>query len=1078
MRNSLLSKTLGAKAQGVFAFAVLLMGLLLSTASFFAVRDWELASIDAAFRFRAHNALALLQRELDRHVETMNATAALYPVHDPERGNGFPEYAQHLLRQHGDIEVFYWAPKVTSRQRAAFEAEVRAQGRAGYQIWERSALDRRRPAAARSHYFPLLMAIPQPRGESPLGYDLAFNPATAADLMKAGNTGEPLMAHADPALLASKQSAHAALYRALYAKGAPIDTIEQRRQALTGYLLQIINVGVMMEEAYRGTVPMGLDFGLYEHRADGTRERIYSHSSPTRSSSAANLPTTAQHLSWEGELKVPGPRWFVKFSPAPAFLAANPIWRPWAVLAAGLIFTLGLTINLLILARRARHVEHLALQLTETNEHLRHQISQRREAEQTIAESELRHRLLFETMAQGALYINGDGIITAANAAAERILEVKAEHVVGKTCGEFGLNTIHEDGSPFFSEEYPAPVALRTGSAVTDVIMGLRTPSGSLKWVLVSAVPQFQPGRAAPYQVYATFSDITEHMQAEVQMRKLSRALEQTADAVMISDHNGVIEYVNPAFESMTGYGRAEVAGKTSALLKSGRHDTAFYRHLWETILKGESFHDVVINRKKDGSLYYEEKTITPIRAANGAITHFVSTGKDNTERMQAEDRLHYLANHDVLTGLPNKALFMERLRHALKKRAGQRQQGAVLFLDMDNFSIVNDSLGHDAGDSLLQAAAKRIAPCVREGDTLARFGGDDFVVLLESVAGADDVAAVAQSMLNSLNRSFTVGEHELFITASIGASLFPTDGDNAGALLKQADAAMYRAKDKGRNRFEFYSAELSDQTLRRLSLETQLRRAIENEEFVLHYQPQVTLAGDIFGAEALIRWQHPERGMISPLDFIPILEETGLIVLVGEWILHAACEQARAWEEAQLAGLRMSVNLSGKQFEDPRLYKAIGDVLTKFALPAERLELEITESVLMQNGTVSLHNMRELENLGVRLAIDDFGTGYSSLSYLKRFRVDTIKVDRSFVREVPQDTDDAEILRAIIAMAHGLRLTVIAEGVETSEQLAFLRNIGCDAMQGYLFSRPLPGAAATALLLEHAGRAVGFARG
>ena len=561
----------------------------------------------------------------------------------------------------------------------------------------------------------------------------------------------------------------------------------------------------------------------------------------------------------------------------------------------------------------------------------------------------------------------------------------------------------------------------------------------------------------SPPVFLAVILDITERKRNEQEMRKLSSVLEQTADSVMVTDCNGNIEYVNKAFETTTGFSRNEAIGRKSNLVKSGRHEKIFYQRMWQTVLAGEVFQDVLINRKKDGTLYYEEKTITPIKDAKGFVTSFVSTGKDITERMQVQERLHYLAHHDVLTELPNRILCMDRLKHAISRTQRSGRLLAVLFLDLDRFKNINDSLGHDVGDRMLKAMAKRLINCVREEDTVARVGGDEFAIIFEDILAVEDGATVARKILHALSKPFVLEGQELFITSSIGISIYPNDSEDARVLLKNADVAMHRSKDLGRNSYQFYSSDMGARALERLTLETNLRYALERKEFTLHYQPLIDLKSEkILGMEALLRWQHPELGLISPSDFIPILEDIGLIVQIGEWVLHTACTQAKEWERMGYDFLRVAVNLSGTQFNDPHLIPMIENVLHKTGLDANLLELEITESVIMRSASVVVDNLDILNSMGVRLAIDDFGTGYSSLSYLKRFPINTLKIDRSFVSDITSDSDDAAIVQTIVAMAHSLKLEVVAEGVENEEQLEFLRACSCDVIQGFHFSVPL----------------------
>ena len=552
--------------------------------------------------------------------------------------------------------------------------------------------------------------------------------------------------------------------------------------------------------------------------------------------------------------------------------------------------------------------------------------------------------------------------------------------------------------------------------------------------------------------------DIRERLRSETQMRKLSSALEQTADAVVITDRQGVIEYVNQGFEKTTGYGRDEAVGQTPGLLKSGKQGAGFYKKLWLTILAGEVFSEVFVNRRKDSSLYYEEKTITPLKDATGQITNFVATGKDVSERMQTQERLAHMAQHDALTELPNRLLFMDRLKQALARARWHERLAAVLFVDLDRFKTINDTLGHEVGDRLLQALAGRLAASVREGDTVARFGGDEFAILLDDVASEKDISAVAQKVIEMLAPPFEIDGQMLYITASIGVSLYPNDGEDSTTLIKNADIAMYRAKDLGKNTYQFYSADMSARAFERLTLESSLRHAIERNEFRLYYQPQIdTASGAILGVEALLRWQHPDFGLVAPAEFIPLLEETGLIVPVGDWVFRTACEQLCAWHAAGWPELRMAVNLSPRQFQIAGLAIMVERGLVAVGCDPGLIEMEITENILLKHAADTLATLDALRALGVRLSIDDFGTGYSSLSYLRRYAIDTLKIDRSFVRDVPEDADGCAITSAIISLAQNLKLDVIAEGVETELQRDFLREHGCHVMQGYLFSRPLP---------------------
>ena len=559
------------------------------------------------------------------------------------------------------------------------------------------------------------------------------------------------------------------------------------------------------------------------------------------------------------------------------------------------------------------------------------------------------------------------------------------------------------------------------------------------------------------------------HKLAQQQMQKLSSAIDQSADSVIITDRYGYIEYVNPAFEKVTGYATDEVIGKSTSILRSGQHDDAFYQNLWEEIEAGKSFHEVFINRRKDGSLYYEQKTISPLLDDNNDITFFISTGKDVTEQINTRKRLAYVTNHDVLTGLPNRSLYIDRLTQSISRARWNNRVVAVLFLDLDRFKHINETLGYDAGDYFLKVVARRLGKCVRDGDTVARLGDDEFAIILEDLKHENDIPFIVKKIFEAMEQPLKFNGHELFITLSIGVSMYPNDGDDASTLIQCADISIHRAKEGGTRNYQFYSNDLSYKTVDSLIMESDLRRAVEREEFVLHYQPQISLDSDaILGVEALIRWQHPELGLIPPIKFIPLLEETGMIVEVGKWVLQESCRQGTEWIQSGIANLRVSVNLSAVQFANDELTDTVREVLEISAFPANRLELEITESTVMQNPDEAINVLKEFHTMGVRTSIDDFGTGYSSLSYLTHFPLNTLKVDRSFVSNMSESKQHAAIVISIVNLAHNLGLNVIAEGVEKDEEKRFLQECNCNEMQGYLFSPPVDSEELTAMLKKY----------
>ena len=554
--------------------------------------------------------------------------------------------------------------------------------------------------------------------------------------------------------------------------------------------------------------------------------------------------------------------------------------------------------------------------------------------------------------------------------------------------------------------------------------------------------------------------EVNRRRKAQTEMLKLSSALTHAADSVMVTNREGVIEYVNPAFETITGFNREEVIGKTPDMLRSDEQDPEVFAAMWKAIERGEVFRCELINRRKDGGVYHEEKTITPLKDAHGRITHFIATGVDISERIQAKEKLEYMAHHDAVTGLPNRVRLMERIEQALSRGRRDNRSVGVMFIDLDGFKAINDTVGHHFGDRFLGEVAARLQNTVRDHDTVARLGGDEFAIVLESMQSMSDIGKVARKVLRELSLPFLVDGREMYVTGSIGIARFPGDGTDVHTLLRKADSAMYRAKQVGKNTYRFYSEVEGEEDTARLKLEQELRRAVERREFVVYYQPQVSIdTSEVVGVEALLRWQHPEEGIVGPKRFIPLLEETGLIVEVGDWVLREVCRHAVGWQSLGLPPVRIAVNFSSRQFAKRDLVGDVARILDETGLDPKRLNIEITEGTLATKIESTIKTLEKLNALGITISVDDFGVGYSSLNYLKRFPIHKLKIDQSFVRDVTSDGNDAAIASAIIALAHKLNLEVIGEGVETLEQLFFLSRQGCHEVQGHLISPPLSNA-------------------
>lgn len=597
----------------------------------------------------------------------------------------------------------------------------------------------------------------------------------------------------------------------------------------------------------------------------------------------------------------------------------------------------------------------------------------------------------------------------------------------------------------------------------------ISSPGGEWTWILDRGRVIERDENGKPLRLAGTNKNIHAIKSTEEQLQLIARAFENTSDAVIILDPQFKILKINQAYIQTTGCREEETLGYIFRPVTEKGFDTKLEILIKEALLATGHWQGELWQRHKNGSLFPVSVHLDVVKDTKGNVTHHVCIMSDITFVKQAEEKLRNLANFDQLTGLPNRNLFHDRLEHALNLAQRDKHKVALLFLDLDRFKNINDSLGHAAGDQLLKDVAVRVKSTLREVDSISRLGGDEFTIIIEGINTLKEITTVAEKLLQKLNNPFNLSGTEVVVTPSVGISLFPDDGDDCETLLKCADTAMYHAKREGRNNFQFFADEMNHQVVERLNLETEMRRALERNEFIVHYQPKfATSNSKIMGLEALVRWEHPDKGMISPGKFIPIAEETGLIIQLGHEVLRQACRQASTWLHSGLGGAKVAINLSAHQFRQTDLVEQIKQVLRDENLPPEYLELEITESTLMNNIESAISILLELKQLGLSLSLDDFGTGFSSLSYLKRLPIDALKIDRSFVSDVTEDADDAAIVTTIIDLAHNLNISVIAEGVETEEQFRFLEEKGCQQIQGFLLGRPLPASETEKVLTIH----------
>ena len=681
----------------------------------------------------------------------------------------------------------------------------------------------------------------------------------------------------------------------------------------------------------------------------------------------------------------------------------------------------------------------------------------RRENEQRLSESERRLRqrnLALSATSQGVLIADKAGVLTYVNDAASRLTGYSRNELIGNSCRILQ--------GPATSPEAIAEMrkALSTEQAFNGEILNYRK-DGTPFWNELSITPVFDAQQRLS-QFVGVLRDVTERRQAEDALR-IAAIVFEAQEGMIVTDANKVIQRVNQSFTRITGYAAEEVIGKKPGFLKSDKHDAGFFCEMWEKIARDGYWQGEIWNRHKSGELYLEWLTITAVASTHGAVTHYVAGFFDITHVRDAEEKVRQLAFYDPLTLLPNRRLMIDRLSQALPASMRSNAYGAVLFIDLDDFKTLNDTRGHDVGDLLLVEVAQRLLGCMRETDTVSRFGGDEFVIMIENLGAGERIAAAQTEMIgekirSELNKPYQLHDFEYHSSTSIGACLFHGNELQIDELLKRADAAMYQSKRSGRNVLRFFDPEMQAVLEARLSMDADLRQALARQQLRLFYQMQVSQDGQVVGAEALIRWEHPRRGLVSPLDFIGLAEETGLILGIGQWVLDTACAQLKTWEgQPHTRHLQLSVNVSARQFRQKEFVDLVRRALDSSGADPARLKLELTESIVLEDIAGSITKMQEIKALGVSFSMDDFGTGYSSLAYLTQLPLDELKIDGSFVHNLGIKSSDAVIVQTIVAMADTLGIEVIAEGVETEAQQNFLSSIGCKRYQGYLYSKPVP---------------------
>jgi diguanylate cyclase (GGDEF)-like protein/PAS domain S-box-containing protein len=1044
---------------------VLAIGLFTTAFAYEALRAAEASFARARYDDAVTDAARELEQHMSQYERLLRSGAALVGTGLPVTRLAWHAYARgtRLHEQFPGLRGFGYAELLDAESLEVHERRMRGEGLPHYAV---------RPAGPRAAYVPVshYEAALGPASTA-LGFDMYSEATRRAAMDRARDSGRSALT-AKLMLVtegASDRQAGTLMYLPVYRAGEPTATVEQRRAALQGYVYAAFRMGDLMHAALDERLD-GLAFELFDGDGFHPRDRLFEQ----RADQLATMVGYQPDFDELRRMVVGGQPWTLRFATLPAFDARLPSSNAALAGLTGSVLTLLLAALVLSLASTRARADALA-----------------HRAGRASRESEARLRAVIEGSAEGIVVCDAAATIDTANPAAARMFGCDAHALPGQSLERW----LRVDGDDSPRDPAASALAARFDDVAAGRLEALRCMAqgrdAAGREIVVRLSVTRQPGDVP--RLIVMLSDLSELHSAEREARDahaLNEAILASAPlCVLATDNAGRITAVNPAGERMLGYRREELVGRATPalLLPAGdlerraealRHELGAPMSGLEALLAPAREGRVEEREwslvRRDGSRLPVQLAVSALRDAQGAATGFLAIAHDITERKRSEASIRRLALHDPLTGLPNRTLLADRVNGAIERARRGRTRFGLLMIDLDHFKHVNDSLGHPVGDEVLKAVAERLGATVRQVDTVARMGGDEFVVVLDGLAGSEDAVTVADKIRAAFVGDILVGGHALHLTPSIGIALYPDHGSDLSALLKNADAAMYETKARGRNGCSVFTVGLHEVSARRLGLESGLRRALEQQHFQLHYQPIVRLdrgdpsRGEPVAVEALLRWTDPERGAVAPTDFIPVAEESGLIVPIGEWVLRTACREMRRLQSDSGRELCVAVNLSPRQFRQGNLVATVQEALRDAGLAPRCLELEVTEGVLMDDPIQARKVLQRLREIGVRVAVDDFGTGYSSLSYLSRFPVDKLKLDRSFVRQATTQSEDAAIASSVIQLGRSLRLQVVAEGVETVEQARFLAARDCELAQGFLYSRPLAPEALAAWLGRH----------
>ncbi len=1028
--------------------------------------------------FRLHSAL---KNEIKDHLVVNETLKAFFDSSESVSHPMFHQFSRPLIARLKGVRALQWIPRVEDSERRLLERREKIE------FSELDAENKVVPAAHRDAYFPIVYAEPDQGNEDDIGLDLSSRPGMLDLVRRIIDSGQITAIYdGNPLISRNGRRCDVFLYTPLYRKDAPLATVEQRRESFKGLVASVFRVESIVTNATAHAADVQLTLAI----VDGDK-KLYDSQENER-----DLQILYHELEQTSTVNFGQRHWQVTFRPSHRFYAGQQSWTTWWLLLGGLILTSLIGLGLMLLTGRAARVEELVRiktgDLEEANRHLNREIAKRQKLQ---IEQSSRNRVL-EQLAQGDPL---ESILHRIALDAEKLQTGMACSILLYDPDKQCLCSGASPGLPEFFVEAIDGMVVREGTGAcgtaafrkeTVVIEDVRShpfcrdfrglfARTELKAVWSEPIVSSRNALLGTFAIYyrkpcsPTREDIKyikrmaqltaiaiEQKNNESELRIAAKTF-QSHEAIMVTDRDGTILRVNEAFTKITGYSESEAVGQNPRIMSSNRQNFGFYRQMVKTLRSHGRWQGEIWNRRKNGEIFPEWLMVTAVKNDLDDVTHYVAIFSDITEKKAAEKEIHDLAFYDPLTGLPNRRLLLDRLQHEIATAKRHRRYGALFFLDLDHFKRLNDSLGHQVGDELLVQVSKRINALLREEDTACRLGGDEFIVLVSGQGdnleqATDHAALLAEKIRDVINQPFMLGGSLHHFTTSIGVSIYPDLSEQPETVIQQADTAMYRAKESGRNGISFFRPSMQKLADQRLILEKEMREALRDGHFLLLYQPQVDRNGHVVSVEALIRWLHPEKGMIKPASFISVAEDTQLILPIGQWVLQEACRQISRWDSENRRIGHVAVNVSSRQFRQPDFVEQIEIVLAETGIAASRLTIELTEGIVIDNIDDTVKKMQALKRMGVGISIDDFGTGYSSLSYLKQLPLGQLKIDQNFVRDIVSDPNDAVIVETIINMAKNLGLNVIAEGVETQAQMDFLLAKGCVHFQGYFFGRPV----------------------